>query len=247
MTTRACDWIEACTCTCHWSGTVALACRDRVEQRLPARRRTRASSRNEPWSGKPSRHSAAQTIVPPGLHDLRRGRHPLHRLVEVLVEREARVGRHDDVERAASTGAHRQLARDRDAGRGVHRRTGRRRRPATIRCSPSRITSSAKSTPVAAAIARTSSCTGLPSSTPQVARGCADPRRVVQRQHRLEPGQARRDQLRAAAEAGEEVRLDEAGRDPDVGLDPAPVQPDRHAGAERARPRRARRRRARRG
>ena len=40
-----------------------------------------------------------------------------------------------------------------------------------IRCSSSSRTSRAKSTPVAAAIARTASWTGLPSITPQVARG----------------------------------------------------------------------------
>ena len=36
----------------------------------------------EPWFGRPSRHSAAQTIVPSTLDDLRRRRHPLHRLIE---------------------------------------------------------------------------------------------------------------------------------------------------------------------
>ena len=54
----------------------------------------------------------------------------------------------------------------------------------------------------------------------------ADPAGVVQLERRLEPGEARRDHLRAAAEAGEEVRLDEAGRDPEVRLDPLAVQGD---------------------
>ena len=89
-----------------------------------------------------------------------------------------------------------------------------------MRCSPSSTTSSAKSVPVAAAIARTSSCTGLPSVTPQRASGC--PMRaaswsvsVVSR-----PARPGRDELRAAREAREEVRLDEAGRDAHVGRRP---------------------------
>jgi hypothetical protein len=63
-----------------------------------------------------------------------------------------------------------------------------------------------------------------------------DPRRVVQGQDGLEPGQSRRHQLGSAAEAGEEVRLDKAGRDAEVGLDPEPVQPHRHAVPVRAEP-----------
>ena len=84
-----------------------------------------------------------------------------------------------------------------------------------------------------------SSWTGLPSITPQVALRVADPGRVVQRQHGVQPGQPGRDELRPAAEAGEEVRLDEAGRDPHVGLDPVAVEPDRDAVAVLAEPDRA--------
>ena len=69
---------------------------------------------------------------------------------------------------------------------------------------------------------------------PQVAFGWRDPPRVVQDEHRLEAREAGRDHLRAAAEAGEEVRLDEPGRDPDVGVHPGPVQRHRHAGRRRA-------------
>ena len=68
---------------------------------------------------------------------------------------------------------------------------------------------------------------GCPTVTPQVASGSPMRRGVVQCQHRLQAGEAGRDQLRAAAEAGEEVRLDEAGGDAHVGVDPLPVQPDR--------------------
>ena len=52
--------------------------------------------------------------------------------------------------------------------------------------------------------------------------------RVVQHQRRRQPGQPGRDHLRTAAEAGEEVRLDEAGGDAHVGVEPVPVEPDRH-------------------
>ena len=64
--TRALTWILAWTCTCHWSGTVTVraeissnsACGDAADA---------STSRYEPWSGNPSRHSAAQTISPPCL------------------------------------------------------------------------------------------------------------------------------------------------------------------------------------
>ena len=48
------------------------------------------------------------------------------------------------------------------------------------------------------------------------------------------PARPGRHHLRSAAEAREEVRLDEAGRDPEVGLDPEPVEPHRHAVPVRA-------------
>ena len=90
-----------------------------------------------------------------------------------------------------------------------------------------------KSAPVAAAIARTSSCTGLPSVTPQRAFGSPIRAASCSVEHRLEAGETGRDHLRAAAEAGEEVRLDEAGRDPHVGLDPRAVEPHGHAAPSR--------------
>ena len=49
----------------------------------------------------------------------------------------------------------------------------------------------------------------------------ADAGGVVEHEHGVQPGEPGRDELRPAAEAGEEVRLDEAGGDPQVGLDPA--------------------------
>ena len=56
----------------------------------------------------------------------------------------------------------------------------------------------------------------------------ADPRRIVQRQHRLQPGQARRHQLGTAGEPGEEVRFHEAGGDAHVRAHPVPVEPHRY-------------------
>ena len=52
----------------------------------------------------------------------------------------------------------------------------------------------------------------------------ADALGVVQHQHRLETREPGGHHLRAAAEAGEEVRLDEPGRDPDVGVHPRAIQ-----------------------
>jgi hypothetical protein len=51
----------------------------------------------------------------------------------------------------------------------------------------------------------------------------------VQHHHGVDPGQAGGHHLRPTAEAGEEVRLDEPGGDPQVGLDPQGVQRQRHA------------------
>src|SRR5665811_2202405 len=62
--------------------------------------------------------------------------------------------------------------------------------------------------------------------------GSDRPRVVVQGQHGVQAGQARGNQLRAAGEAGEEMRLDESCGDPHVRLDPVPIQPDRDAVAE---------------
>ena len=60
----------------------------------------------------------------------------------------------------------------------------------------------------------------------------ADAPGVVQGKHRVEPGQPGSDQLRAPAEAGEEVRLDEPRGDPHVGIDPRLVQRDGYVAGE---------------
>ena len=83
-------------------------------------------------------------------------------------------------------------------------------------CSRLRVTSRLNVTPTCAAMARTASWIGLPSTTPQVARRIADARGGVQVEDGLDRGQARRDHLRTAREAGEEVRLDEARGDAHV-------------------------------
>ena len=83
---------------------------------------------------------------------------------------------------------------------------------------------------MAAAIARMSSQMGLPLMTPQVALGSSivAAARCCSSSVVVEPGEPRHDAFRAAAEAGEEVRLDEARDDTHVGLDPSTVQVDRH-------------------
>ncbi len=75
------------------------------------------------------------------------------------------------------------------------------------------------------AIARIGSWTGFPSRIPHVARGSAIRARRVQLPDRREVGQAGRDHLGSAGEAGEEVRLDEPEGDPRVGVEEAPVDP----------------------
>src|SRR5688572_27832118 len=52
--------------------------------------------------------------------------------------------------------------------------------------------------------------------------------------HGFEPGQAGSDHLWPAAETGEEVRLDEPGRDANISLEEIAVQVDRHAGRRSA-------------
>jgi hypothetical protein len=55
-----------------------------------------------------------------------------------------------------------------------------------------------------------------------------DPAGVVERESRLEASKTGCDELQAAGEACEEVRLDEAGRDPTIRLDPLAAKPHRH-------------------
>ena len=59
--------------------------------------------------------------------------------------------------------------------------------------------------------------------------GMAHMPRVVQPQHGVEARQAGRHHLGTAAEAGEEMRLDEAGGDAHVSAEPPPIQLDGHA------------------
>ena len=178
-------------------------------------------------------------------HDLRGGRHALDRLVEVLVEREARVRREHDVEAAAARRASRSAGRPRRRPRAS--RTARRRTPARS-ASRRRARRRARSAvPVAAAIARTSSCTGLPCVTPQRASGWpmrAASCRVSVVSRPARPGAT---SFGPPEKPGEEVRLDEPGRDADVGLDPLAVQPDRDVRRRSGPSRSATRRRARRG
>ena len=58
----------------------------------------------------------------------------------------------------------------------------------------------------------------------------ADAFGVVQHEHGFEAGKSRRHHFGAAAEPGEEMRLDEAGRDANVSREPFLVQINRRAG-----------------
>ena len=160
-----------------------------------------------------------------GLDDCGARGHPLHRLVQVLVEGKAGVRRDDDVElvldrrhreelcRTTGGGVSREqvagedlddallaveqhVEHEVDAGRGRNRADGVVHRVAD-------------------------------GDAPRRVR-IADPPRVVEHQGGLEAGEAGRIQLRAAAEPGEEVRLDEAGRDAHIRIDPLLVEPHRN-------------------
>ena len=54
----------------------------------------------------------------------------------------------------------------------------------------------------------------------------------MERHHRAKAGESRHDHLRAAAEPGEEVGLDETSRDANIGVDPLSIELETNAGAE---------------
>ena len=58
-------WTRAWIWTCHWSGMVTGDAAIR-SSRSAGDRPSWSSRPYDPWSGSPSRHSAAQMIVPPG-------------------------------------------------------------------------------------------------------------------------------------------------------------------------------------
>ena len=70
--------------------------------------------------------------------------------------------------------------------------------------------------------------------------GMSDTASVVQREHGFEAREAGRYHLRPAAEAGEEMRFHEAGRDAYVGVQPLAIQVHGHAGRGCTRMREAR-------
>ena len=157
----------------------------------------------------------------------RRGGDPLHRLIEVLVERVSRPRGDDDLEQRRDR-AHRQFA-GQLPGLGMHLKHW-----AAEGLDDGLL-------PVEDHIESEVHLADRPHHGPDIVvdrvsladppRGppVADALRVVQRQDGVQPRQARCDQLRAAAEPGEEVRFDESGGDADVRVNPAFVQPDRYA------------------
>ena len=194
-----------------------------------------SSSRNEPWSGNPSRHSAAQRSCRRAGR-LGRRRHPLHRLVQVLVEREAGVGRDDDVE-GAWHGAHRRPPGPSQAAACIGEQLAAERRDdalLAVEHDVEREVDAGRRGDRADVVVHRVAVGDAPGGA-----RVADARGVVQHEHRLQPGEPGRGQLRAAGEPGEEVRLDEAGGDADVGVDPVPVEPHRHLVAVRRRSRRS--------
>ena len=201
------------------TGEAAIAAR-RSAGVSPVRR----SAPYEPWLGEAVAAFRGADDRAARSDDLGGGRHALDRLVEVLVEGIAAVGRHDDVEGAIDR-LHR-LAPRLCAGGRVHGQDlaaecpgdpllvieqdvqgeidagGRRDRPDRI---VDRI--ALDHAPGGSRI--------------------ADPPCVVELEGGRHAGQSRGDHLGPTAEPGEEVRFDEARRDPKVRGHPFPVEQDR--------------------
>ena len=197
-----------------------------------------ASSRAKaPPPGVPSAHSAAMTMVPPGADDALGRGHALHRLVEVAVERIPPVGAEHDVEARRPPSAPTSRSTNRHAaacpaGSGPAKTAVSWRRWLMATSSDSAGGRQGHRGPheVVDGVALGDEPRGA---------GVGDAGRAVRLEDRLECGQARARPLGTAAEAGEEVGLDEAGQDADVGLDVAAVDPDGRA-VDRRPPRRAR-------
>jgi hypothetical protein len=160
---------------------------------------------------------------------LERGGHPLDRLVEVLVQREAGVGRDDDVERFVDR-AHGDFASGR-RGSGVHRQEVAAERGNDLLAPVQQDVDGEVETGAGGDGPDVVVHRVAVRDTPGRLR-VADTDRVVQDEHGLKGSQAGRHELRPAGEAGEEVRFDKAGGEPDIGFDPLPVQPDRDVVAE---------------
>ena len=136
-------WIWACTCTCHWSGTVCGPGASIIASSASGLAATRAP-RIRPVVREPVTALRGADDRSAGPDDGAPPPNALHRLVEVLVERESRVGGDDHVKRRGDR-RHGQPAPP--AGRSVLGERSPAKTP-RIRCSRSSTTSRAKSTPV---------------------------------------------------------------------------------------------------
>ena len=173
------------------------------------------------------------TMMPPVAHDALGCRHALDRLVEVAVERVAAVGRHDEVEGRVAPRAPPRPARGRRRHRGL---TGSG--PANTAVTWRRPVDGDVDARGAAGPARRrrgrSRAPGCRRGSTKVARASAMRRGWWASRIVVGGGQSRADRLGPAAEAGEEVRLDEAGDDAHVGLDVLALQ--QHRASRRPRP-----------
>ena len=168
-----------------------------------------------------------------GPHDLVGRGHPLDRLVQVLVERIARAGGEHDVEPAVhrlhgdllGERGRRLVHREQVAAEGLDDRLVGVEHHVQGERDPGGLADRADVVVDGVAV-------GDAPGRPRI----ADAGRIVQYEDGVERREARRDQLRAAGEPGEEVRFDEPGGDPDVRLAPLAVEPDRDVAAERAPP-----------
>ena len=156
-------------------------------------------------------------------HHLRCRAHPLHRLVEVQVERIARVGGDDDIERPGH----------RDHRRGFGERAAGRMRGIKI--------AGIDPGDRLVAVERHVHQEGVADDAgdlhhlfpgrvalryPPNRVGVGEHGRVVVAQHRPQPRHPRHQRLAAAGKAGKQVRFDEPGEDPHVACHDVTVHPD---------------------
>ena len=162
-------------------------------------------------------------IVPARPDDRQRAHQALDRLVERRVQRIAGRGGDYDVGRFGQRGGDRRTS-ELDALRETRPPC---RRPTTrrIRRWASITTLTMKSQPAIRPMAVFSSWTGLPARQPLQALGCSRKSGPCHAPTVLQGRQARADQLSPAGETGHQVRLDQTGRDLQLGPDRSVSRP----------------------
>ena len=155
------------------------------------------------------------------LHDFGRSRHAFHRLVQVLIQRIAGVRREHHVEGRAHLAhgvALRRGARRAMLGEQLSGKDGGDLLRAVQRHVHGEVDAGHSRNLAHVVVDR------IPFGDAPRRHRMTDAHGVVQREHGLQARQSRRDHLRAAAEAGKEMRLDESGRNAHVGVQPQAIE-----------------------